>query len=99
MEMELNQIVIFTGNLMSTLTLLFPTLGVKNGSTICIASFKAGLTGLRFTPCPILSAVESAVKNQDSKTEKCESMKIEETRDFHEKIIHCLCDEKYPHFG
>ena len=52
----------------------------------CIASFKAGLAGRRFTPV-------------DSRTEKCESMKIEETRDFHEKIIHCLCDEKDPHFG
>ena len=74
--MELNQIAIFTGNLMSTLTLVFPTFGVKNGSTICIASFKAKLAGRCFTPCLILSSV----KNQDSRTEKCESMKIEETR-------------------
>ena len=56
-----------------------------------IASFKPGLAGRRFNPCPILSAVKPAVKNQNSKTEKGESMsKIEETRDLHEKIIHCL---------
>ena len=79
--MELNQIAIFTGNLMSNLTLVFPTFGVKNGSTICIASFKAKLAGRRFTPCPILSSV----KNQDSRTEKCESLKIEETDVFTRK--------------
>jgi hypothetical protein len=73
MEMEFNQTVISTGNLMSTLTLLFP----------------------KMAPCPILSAV----KNQDLRTEKCETKKIEETRDIPKKIIHYLCDEKYPHFG
>ena len=97
MEMELNQIVTFTGNLTSTLRLLFPTLGVKNGSTIFIASFKAVLEWTTFHP--LSDPVCSRGCYQKSRTEKCESMQIEETQDFHEKIIDCFCDEKYPHFG
>ena len=45
------------------------------------------------------SSLPTAVKNQDLRTEKCETTKIEETRDIPKKIIHYLCDEKYPHFG